>query len=91
MMYRSHFPRNYSESSYPELERHYYKKSLQQPFTENEEEIAERRYLLKSVYAPFKLVEIIDECITFYAVFAGQVLFRECIQRGCPMAQKDTS
>ena len=52
MMYRSHFSRDCPESSYPELERQYYKRSLQQPFTESEEEIAEdieRRYLLKNV------------------------------------------
>jgi hypothetical protein len=51
-LYRGPFSRECPESSYPELERHYYKKSLQQPFPESEEEIAEdieRRFLLKNV------------------------------------------
>ena len=51
-LYRGHFSRDCPESSYPELERHYYKKSLQQQFPETEEEVAvdvERRYLLKKV------------------------------------------
>ena len=51
-LYRGPFSRDCPESSYPELERHYYKKTLQQPFPESEEEIAqdiERRFLLRKV------------------------------------------
>lgn len=51
-MNRGLYTRNFPESSFPELERKYYKESLQEPFPENEDEIAEdieRRYLLKNV------------------------------------------
>ena len=52
VMYRGEWSRTHPESKFPDLERRYYHETLNEQFSEKEEEVAkdvERRHLLKKV------------------------------------------
>ena len=52
VMYRGQWSRSHPESQFPDLERRYYRETLNQRFSEKDEEVAkdvERRHLLKKV------------------------------------------
>ena len=93
-MYRGYYTCNCPESKFPELERLYYNQTLAQQFPDSEEEVAqevERRHLLKQVRYFYNKIEQcpISMSNTIIAL-TGQVSFGKCVQRGCPLAQKDS-